>query len=160
MNIPGLLLWSIVATLVLTTVEAAARGLGWSRMSIPFIVGTGFTQRRDHADAVGFAVHFVIGVLFATLYAAIFESLRTATWWLGALLGVGHALFILAALMPLLPSVHPRMASETHGPTPTRMLQPAGFFALNYGRRTAVVAIVAHVLYGAILGAGYVPLHG
>jgi uncharacterized membrane protein YagU involved in acid resistance len=159
MNVPALLLWGTIATIVLTTIEALARPLGWSRMSIPFIVGTAFTKNRDRADAAGFVVHFVNGILFAALYAWAFESLRFASWWLGALMGLVHGLFILAALMPLLPSFHPRMADETYGPTPTRMLQPAGFLALNYGRRTAVVAIVAHIIYGAILGAFYTPLH-
>ena len=39
-NVPDILLWGFVATVVLTTVMAAAQQLGLSRMSIPFIVGT------------------------------------------------------------------------------------------------------------------------
>jgi hypothetical protein len=57
--------------------------------------------------------------------------------------------------MPLLPGLHPRMASEHRGPEPTRLLEPPGFLALHYGRRTPVVAVLAHVLYGIILGAFY-----
>jgi hypothetical protein len=34
-------------------------------------------------------------------------------------------------------------------------LQPPGFLALNYGRRTPLVTVAAHLLYGAILGAFY-----
>jgi hypothetical protein len=51
--------------------------------------------------------------------------------------------------------LHPRMASEHHGPNPTRQLEPPGFMALNYGRPTPVATILAHLLYGAILGAFY-----
>ena len=47
------------------------------------------------------------------------------------------------------------MADELHGPTPTRWLQPPGFLALNYGRGTPLVALVAHVAYGAIIGEYY-----
>ena len=47
------------------------------------------------------------------------------------------------------------MASEQHGPTPTRQLEPPGFLALNYGRRTPISVLVAHLVYGAILGAFY-----
>ena len=57
--------------------------------------------------------------------------------------------------MPLLPSLHPRMASLVRGPTPTRLLEPPGFLAMHYGRRTAVWVIFAHLLYGGILGAFY-----
>jgi hypothetical protein len=66
-----------------------------------------------------------------------------------------QALFVLTAGVALLPGMHPRMAGEQHGPTPTRQLEPPGFLALNYGRRTPLTIIVAHVLYGAILGAFY-----
>ena len=47
------------------------------------------------------------------------------------------------------------MASEQRGPTPTRQLEPLGFLALNYGRRTPLSVVIAHVLYGAILGGFY-----
>ncbi|HEV2073099.1 MAG TPA: hypothetical protein VGR29_05595, partial [Thermomicrobiales bacterium] len=40
-------------------------------------------------------------------------------------------------------------------PTPTRQLEPPGFFALHYGRRTPISVILAHLLYGGILGAFY-----
>jgi hypothetical protein len=51
-----------------------------------------------------------------------------------------------------LPALHPRMANEQRGPTPTRQLEPPGFLALNYGYRTPLSVVLAHVLYGAVLG--------
>ena len=62
---------------------------------------------------------------------------------------------ILLILMPLFPTLHPRMASEMRGPEPTRALEPPGFLALNYGRPTPLVIIAAHAIYGLILGATY-----
>jgi hypothetical protein len=47
------------------------------------------------------------------------------------------------------------MASETHGPTASRMLEPPGFMALNYGLRTPLSVIIAHVVFGIALGAFY-----
>jgi hypothetical protein len=47
------------------------------------------------------------------------------------------------------------MAHPYQGPTPTKQLQPPGFFAINYGRGTAVVTLVAHLLYGSMLGFFY-----
>jgi hypothetical protein len=95
------------------------------------------------------------GWLFAGLYAATFQRFQRATWWLGASIGLVHSLFVLLAVMPALPSLHPRMASEEQGPTPTRQLQPPGFLALNYGRRTPVSVVLAHLAYGAIIGLLY-----
>jgi hypothetical protein len=32
------------------------------------------------------------------------------------------------------------------------LLEPPGFLILNYGRRTPLVTVIGHVLYGAIVG--------
>jgi hypothetical protein len=66
-----------------------------------------------------------------------------------------HGLFVLAAAMPALPALHPRMASEQRGPEPTRQLEPPGFLALNYGRQTPLSVVLAHLVYDGILGAFY-----
>jgi hypothetical protein len=44
------------------------------------------------------------------------------------------------------------MANERAGPTSTAVLEPPGPFALNYGTATPLVAIGAHIVYGAVLG--------
>jgi hypothetical protein len=157
MNIGGSTLWGFVATVVLTGLMSASQGLGLSRMNIPFMVGTMFTADRDVAKLVGFGVHTCFGWLFAALYAAAFRSWGRATWWLGAAVGLVHGLFVLLTIMPILPGLHPRMASEQRGPEPTRELEPPGFLALNYGHRTPLSVLVAHVAYGVILGAFYRP---
>ena len=155
MNRGGIGLWGFVGAIVLTGVLAGSQALGLTRMNIPFMLGTMATPDRDRAKVVGFGMHLVNGWLFAALYAAAFRSWRRASWWLGALIGLVHALFVLVVAMPLLPGLHPRMASEQRGPTPTRQLEPPGFLALNYGRRTPTSVVAAHLLYGAILGAFY-----
>jgi hypothetical protein len=155
MNLPSILVWGFVATVVLTTVMAASQRFGYTRMSIPFLLGTMLTPNRDRAMLLGLLVHVMDGWLFALLYALAFESWQRATWWLGAGIGLVHVLFVLTVAMPVIPAMHPRMVSEYFGPTPNRHLQPPGFFALNYGHRTPVVAIASHLVYGAILGAFY-----
>jgi uncharacterized membrane protein YagU involved in acid resistance len=149
------LLWGFVGTLVLTGIMAASQGLGLSRMSLPFMLGAMFTPDRDRAKLIGFAVHALNGWLFALLYGAAFQSWRRADIPRGALIGLVHGLFVLLVGMRLLPALHPRMASEQQGPTPTRQLEPPGFLALHYGRRTPLALLVAHLVYGIILGAFY-----
>lgn len=155
MNRGSILLSGFGGTVILTGVMAASQGLGLTRMNLPFMVGTMFTPDRQRARLVGFGVHLINGWLFAAIYAAAFENLRRVTWWWGMAIGLVHGLFVLLAGMPVLPSVHPRMASEQYGPTPTRQLQPPGFLALNYGRRTPISVVLAHVIYGGILGIFY-----
>jgi hypothetical protein len=155
MNLASILLWGFVATIVLTTIMQGGQSLGLSRMSLPFMLGTMFTGNRDRAPMVGFLAHLLNGWIFAFIYASAFESWGKATWWLGAGIGLVHAFAVLIALVPVLPGFHPRMASEQRGPEPTRMLEPPGYLALNYGRRTPLLAVVAHLAYGAIIGGFY-----
>ena len=155
MNWGGWLLWGFVGTVVLTTMMASAQGLGFTRMSIPFILGTVFTPSRDRAKLIGFAVHLINGWVFSLLYVLAFQSWGEATWWRGGLIGLVHALFILTAGMRLLPGLHPRMASEQQGPTVVRQLEPPGFLALNYGVQTPMTVLIAHVIFGIILGTFY-----
>lgn len=155
MNVGSWLLWGFVATLVLTTVMAGSQGLRLTRMNLPYMLGVMFTPDRDRAKLVGFGVHLVNGWLFSLLYVATFHAWDRATWWGGVAIGAAHAAFVLTAGMRLLPGLHPRMASEQHGPTVMRQLEPPGFLALNYGYQTPVSVVIAHLIYGAILGLFY-----
>lgn len=155
MNVGSWLLWGFVATVVLTTVMAASQGMRLTRMNIPYMLGTMFTPDRDRAKLLGFVVHLANGWAFSLLYVAAFQAWRLATWWLGAAIGLVHAAFVLSAGMRIVPGLHPRMATEQQGPTVASQLEPPGFLALNYGVQTPLSVIVAHVLFGAILGAFY-----
>jgi hypothetical protein len=68
---------------------------------------------------------------------------------------VVHGAAFLVLFMPLLPGIHPRMASERTGPDPTHALEPPGFLALNYGSMTPAFTMLGHVVYGMILGGFY-----
>jgi hypothetical protein len=155
MNWPSWLLWGFVATLALSTLLSASQGLGLTRINMPYVLGTILTPNRNKAKVYGFLLHALNGWLFSLLYVLAFESWRRATWWLGAAMGVAHALFVLVAGMSLLEALHPRMASERHGPTANRQLEPPGFMALNYGARTPLAVVLSHAVFGAILGAFY-----
>src|SRR5688500_16322459 len=93
MNTRSVTLWGFVGTVILTGLMAGSQGLGLTRMNIPFMLGTMFTPNRDRAKLAGFGVHLVNGWLFAFVYAAAFQSWRRATWWIGASIGLIHALF-------------------------------------------------------------------
>lgn len=145
-------IWGFVATILLSVFLEGSRALGFSRMSFTFMLGTLFTSSRDHAELIGFFCHFALGWLFTLLYGLIFTALQYHSWWLGLVIGFFHALFLDLAVLPVLPHVHPRMANEYDGPTPTRMLEPPGIMGLNYGRRTPQISFAAHLLFGLILG--------
>lgn len=155
MNLGSWLLWGFVGTIVLTSIMAGSQGLHLTRMNLPYMLGTIFTPSRDRAKLLGFLVHVLNGWAFSLVYVTSFHALGKATWWLGGIVGLVHAAFVLTAGMQIIPGLHPRIASEQHGPTVVRRLEPPGFLALNYGVRTPISVAVAHVAFGMLLGAGY-----
>lgn len=155
MNVDNLLLWGFAATLILTTLMAASKHLGLTRMDIPFLLGTMFTSSRNKAPWFGFLVHLMMGWIFAFVYGAAFESSGLDTWWFGLAIGFIHGAFVLSVGLQVVNTFHPRMARPYQGPTPTRQLEPPGYFALNYGKGTPLVTMVAHLIYGGVLGLFY-----
>jgi hypothetical protein len=152
MDWAGWAVFGIAATVTLTGIMVAAQLAGLSRMDIPLILGTMFTDNPDRARSIGFLVHVVNGQVFALGYAAAFAILGRAEWWIGALFGAWHGLAALVVIVPLASGVHPRMATDRSGPELHAVLEPPGLLALNYGRETPLVALVAHVTFGVILG--------
>ena len=153
MTLWGALAGGFVGTIVLTSGLRLAQELGWTRMDIPLLLGTVFTDDRDRATVIGVAVHFLNGLLFALGYYAIFSAVDQAGWLFGAALGVVHAALAGGVLVTLLlPAVHPRMGTPWSDAEETPLLEPPGFLLVNYGRRTAVWTLIGHVAFGAIVG--------
>ncbi|HEX6222170.1 MAG TPA: hypothetical protein VF115_13850 [Acidimicrobiia bacterium] len=148
----GWVTFGLVATVILTAVLVAAQLAGLTRLDIPLMLGTLLTGDPDRARFFGFFLHLVMGQFFALFYVAAFAELGAATWWMGAGFGVIHAAVAGAVLVPLLPTIHPRMATERAGPASRTILEPPGLLALNYGWSTPLVTVAAHSVYGAILG--------
>jgi hypothetical protein len=152
MDWAGWALFGLLATAILTAVMIAAQLVGWTRLDLPLVLGSLVTADPDHARVAGFFIHLGVGEGFALGYAAGFALLGTASWWLGALFALVHVGVALTILVPLLPGIHPRMATERAGPASTASLEPPGLLGLNYGVQTPAVAIAAHLAYGVALG--------
>src|SRR5947208_16815042 len=102
-------------------------------MNIPYMLGTIFTPSRDRAKFIGFFLHFLNGWIFSLIYVAAFHFIGSSTWWLGALIGLVQAVFILTMVLPTLPALHPRSSIEHYCPTVVRLLKPSAFLGLPYG---------------------------
>jgi len=152
MDWSGWAVFGLLAAAVLTAVMTAAQLAGRTRLDIPLLLGTMFTADPDRARVAGFFVHLANGQAFAFGYTAVFAVLGFSSIWLGAVLGLVHGLVALLVILPLLPGIHPRLASDRAGPDSRAILEPPGLLALNYGKETPAVAIAAHVAYGAALG--------
>ncbi len=160
MTVWGALAGGFVGTLVLTTLLRAGSELRLTRIDLPFLLGTAFTENRARAKALGYLLHFLNGLAFSLIYYAIFRAIDQAGWWLGALFGLAHGLFAGTALVNiLLPVVHPRMGTPASAANRLALLEPPGFMMLNYGLSTPLISLAAHALYGALVG-GFASLGG
>jgi len=148
----GWAIFGLIATAALTAVMTGAQLAGWTRLDLPLMLGTLVVADPDRARVSGFFIHLVNGWGFALGYAAVFAATGEATWWAGALLGALHGAVALLVIVPLLPGIHPRMASERAGLSHGAALEPPGLLGLNYGRETPVVTLLAHVAFGIALG--------
>jgi hypothetical protein len=149
----GALAGGLVGTIVLTTGSRLAQQLGWTRMDIPLLLGTAFTQERGRATAIGYAIHFANGLAFSLVYGLVFEAVDRAGVLLGIALGAAHGLIAGAGLLNvLLPVVHPRMGAPWTDARETPVLEQPGFLLSNYGRATLVATFGLHLAYGAIVG--------
>src|SRR5215211_3287983 len=152
MDWAGWAIFGLIATAALTSVMIGAQLAGLTRLDLPLMLGTIVIADPDRARVAGFFIHLVNGQGFALGYAAVFAAAGESTWWAGALLGVLHGAVALLVIVPLLPGVHPHMASERAGLARAAALEPPGLLALNYGRETPMVTMLAHVAYGIALG--------
>jgi hypothetical protein len=159
---PALLAGMIGGAVMAMVVMVAKRG-GLTEMDIAVIEGAMFTGDKKAAKAVGMFMHLVVmsGLIIGSVYAALFAWLELApenAWWVGALLGIGHA-FVGGAMVAMMPAMHPRVG--TAGPTPAAAtgpdlhMGPPGFFARNYGSAAIPVWFTGHVVYGLVVGLVY-----
>ena len=152
MDWSGWAIHGIVATTLLTAVLVGAQLGGLTRLDIPLMLGTFFVDDPDRARFFGVITHLGAGQFFALFYSAGFSDLGQSGLTLGGLAGLAHAAVALTLLVPLLPSIHPRMASDRTGPESAAELEPPGLWALNYGWGTPLVMVAAHIVFGMYLG--------
>ncbi|MCR4337421.1 MAG: hypothetical protein NUV91_06410 [Candidatus Omnitrophica bacterium] len=155
MNWTSWAIWGFAATTVLTTILSLSQGMRWTRMNIPLVLGTIFTPNRDKAKWIGLLIHMMNGYLFSLIYVMAFHVWGEVTWQKGSIIGFVHAMFVLSLVLPNLSALHPRMANEQYGPTVVKQLEPPGFLGLNYGFSTPLSVILAHIIFGMILGGFY-----
>jgi uncharacterized membrane protein YagU involved in acid resistance len=140
-------LGGFLGTIGLTVLLYAGPMMGLPRMNLPTMLGTMFVADMGAAFWLGTIIHFIIGsVILALAYALFFRQvLPGQPWAKGAIYGLIPWLVLMVVVMPMLGAIHPLIASG--------MMMAPGFFASNLGPMAVVGALIAHLVYGVILGA-------
>ena len=140
------ILFGILGAAAISLLTAVLRAAGLP-LSIEIILGTltGLAP-SGAAFGLGLLIHLMGGGLFGLLYGYLFENVWDhggATT--GMLTAVVHAALI-GILIGFTPQFHPLI--------PQRMPDPGPYFA-NLGTAGVLTFFGAHIVYGAIVGAGY-----
>jgi hypothetical protein len=154
----------LLGGIVMTAMITMMRKAGKTAMDMALLQGSMFTGDRGKAKAIGLFMHLVMmsAIVFGSIYALLFAWLDTEAtnaWWVGALIGVVHGI-IAGMAMAMMGAMHPRMragamATAGTGSGDEVQLEPPGFFAKNYGAATPPGVLMAHVIYGLVVGLVY-----
>jgi hypothetical protein len=134
----------IAATTAMTSFLYIIHWSGFANGDMVRAIGSAITGHEEKSLLPGFALHFIAGILFTALYIYVLSFIpdmvpgapgRVARFaGLGAMLGFVQGLVISFGLVVLVAEHHP-----------VGRFREAGF-------RVALVHIVAHVIFGGVVG--------
>lgn len=74
--------------------------LSLPRIDVVSLLGTLAARSKQDAVTLGGAIHFVMGILFAIVYAALWSvGIGSATWWWGLIFGAVHGILVILMLL-------------------------------------------------------------
>lgn len=160
---------AVLAGLISGAVMAAILYLGilmlpqQMKMNMFMLLGSMVLPVGAGAFLMGAIVHAGMSAVFGLVHAAAFSILGIdsdqAAW--GLLFGAVHWAIVGMAL-GMLPLMHPRLrngprliAAASGNAGSGQLLDPPGFYALNYPMMTAMGFLMLHLLFGVLVGALY-----
>ena len=145
MNIIGAIVAGLAGTVVISLLMAMGPRMGMPKMAIWEMLGTMFSKEGNLA--LGWTFHFMMGVLFAIVYGALWAvGIGSATPLSGVIFGAVH--FALVGLaMGGMPVMHAGIKSGT--------VKAPGVLMLNAGVMGLMGGLVGHILYGLVVALIY-----
>jgi len=145
MSIIGAIVAGLVGTAVISILMAMGPRMGMPKMAIWEMLGTMFSKEGNLG--LGWVMHFMAGVVFAIIYAALWAvGIGSATLVSGIVFGAVH--FLIAGLMMGgMPMLHAGIKAGT--------MQAPGVLMLNAGVMGFMGGLIGHVLYGLVVALVY-----
>lgn len=145
---------AIIAGLVATGVMTAIMYMGLAMMpkqmpmNILFMMGSMMSRSSGPAYAMGFMVHFGMGVVFGIIHTALYQAFglesQLIAW--GLLFGALH--WVVASMgMGMMGTMHPMIRDGE--------LAAPGFFVKNYPMTSVVGFFMLHLVFGLVVGGVY-----
>lgn len=145
MNVIGAIVAGVAGTIVISMLMAMGPKMGMPKMAIWEMLGSMFN--KDGNNGLGWVIHFMMGVIFAIVYAFLWNAgIGSTTVGSGLIFGVVHFL-IVGVMMGGMPLMHAGIKAGT--------VQAPGVLMLNNGVMGFMGGLIGHALYGVVVALVY-----
>jgi hypothetical protein len=146
MDVFGAIIAGMAGTVVISIILLMAPRMGMPEMDIVGMLGTMFN--KEGSPTLGWIMHFMMGIIFAVIYAALWTAgigAPTPLW--GLIFGAVHWLFS-GLMMGVVPMMHAGVRAGT--------VEAPGIFMSNSGGVMAFMGgLIGHMLYGLTVALVY-----
>jgi hypothetical protein len=143
MNIIGAIVAGLVGTVVFSALMRMGPMMGMPKMEIPQVLG----GMLPGGTLTGWVAHFMIGVVWAIIFAALWAAgvgSAGALW--GLIFGLGA--FVVAGLaMPMMLTMHPQVKAGT--------MSNVGILMAGTGMMGMMGSLMVHAIFGLVVGLIY-----
>ena len=145
MNIVAAIVAGLVGTAAMSLLMVMGPRMGMPRMAIWEMLGSMFDSHGN--NTLGWIAHFMMGAVFALVYAALWSAgLGAPTLIGGVLFGAVHFV-IVGLMMGGIPMLHAGIKAGT--------VQAPGVLMLNGGVLGLIGGLIGHILYGLVVASVY-----
>ena len=141
MNVLSAVIAGIAGTIAISMVMGLAPMMGMPKMDIVDMLSTMFGKPNK---VLGWMMHFMMGVMFALIYAFLWSrGLGSSNWLFGLIFGAVHWL-VVGMIMAMIPIMHVGMKNgEVEAP---------GMWMTNQGGILAFVgSLLGHMVFGLVV---------
>ncbi len=135
------------------------------KMNLLLLLGTMMVPVGAAAYMVGLMMHAMLSIGFGIVHGLILDAADVTSGGEGALIGIAIGLVhgvIVGMILGMMPMLHPRLRGSTPAipmlpaaKAGEELLDPPGFFGLNYPMMTVAGFFMLHALFGIIVGLIY-----
>lgn len=149
--------WAIfggaVAAMAMLVVIYGGRAMGMTRMDLLRTLGTMVLPKADEkvVYGVGLMMHLMMGAAFGLLHAGLLHAFDPssggAAFGLGILIGAVHGMLVTGGMPFMLKMAHPLVKDGT--------IEDPGIAMSGFGKMTPMGMVMAHAVYGIVIGIIY-----
>lgn len=146
MDILSAVISGLVGTIAISAVMAMAPLMGMPKMDIVGMLSTMFGKPNK---VLGWILHFMMGVVFALIYALLWSiGIGSAGWLSGLIFGTVHWL-VVGLMMAMIPVMHVGIKNGD--------VEAPGLWMTNQGGVLAFIGgLMGHMIFGLVAALVYV----